>query len=202
MSEPRPTSRPPRRRRALTVVALLASSILILVGCTDDSEWRAAPSTDSADGVQGTQAQLLFVLTAASAGVELDGDDHSITLRRPSDVLVFTDRPMRAAQRTSVAELERSWEQLFGDDPPNAALSAVTGDGRSIDVPVELTDITSTDDGVRFRAIRLDDGSDTAIPAELDGVSLFIDDVACEQVLPAATCLMFESTYVPFDSSF
>ena len=195
-----------------TAAAALVGLLAVLVGCTDDSDWQAAPTADATEGAAAPsgQVQVLFALDAPSATVGIQGAEHTITMQEPSDVLAFTDRPVREAQRGSVATLVEAWRQLFGDDPPNAALSAVTPDGFSVDVPVELTSISSTNDRVVFTARRIDDGERAAVPSDLESVSLFIDDAAaCPPMSEGdgaqelcSTELVYASTFVPFDSSF
>ncbi len=209
-----PTASPGRRRRSAAAVGLL---IVVAAGCTDDGDWQAgrsptsiAPSTDtqrSATAADDGRVKILLALDAESAMIEVGGDEHTLTLTEPSDVLAFTDRPVRAAQRTTVAELVARWDRLFGADPPNAALSGLTQDGRSVDVPVELTSAASSGAAVSFTARRIDDGDRTALPAELHDVSLFIDDTSmCPDPTPpggdCSTEIVYASTFVPFDSSF
>jgi hypothetical protein len=186
---------------------MLVAGAASLIGCTDDSSWSAPAGTG--DAAAPGEVQLLLALDAGSATVSDDGEEQSITLRETSDVLAFTDRPVRAAQRTSVDQLVQRWDRLFGDDPPNAALSGVTVDGYSVDVPVELTSISATGDDVSFTARRLDDGQNAPVPEELERVSMFIDDgspcggVEGEGAQSLCTTeLVYASTFVPFDSSF
>jgi hypothetical protein len=186
---------------------MLAAGAASMIGCTDDSSWSAP--ADAGDAAAAGEVQVLLALDAGSATVSDDGEEQTITLRGTSDVLAFTDRPVRAAQRTSVSELVERWDRLFGDDPPNAALSGVTTDGYSVDVPVELTSISADGDEVSFTARRLDDGQNAPVPDELERVSVFIDDVSpcggnegegAQSV--CSTELVYSSTFVPFDSSF
>ncbi len=140
---------------------------------------------------------MLLALDARNAQIAAIDGGSRVTLTGYGDVLAFTDRPLRKARRTTVALLTDHWNRLFGNDPPNAALSGVTPDGRSIDVAVELTAVRGDDSTVAFDVRGVGVSRDLHLPAQLVDVSLFIDDATLNSIE-----LVYASNFVPFDSSF
>jgi hypothetical protein len=183
------------RPAALLVAFVVAVGLGVAPACTAD---KSATSKGSTGAVAATtsNAGWLLVLDAKNAETARTGDSYHVTLSDYGDVLAFTDRPLRKARRTTVDRLVDGWDRLFGKDAPNAALSGITPDGKSIDVAVELTEPSRDNQSVAFavRGVGVDRG--LRLPERLVDVSLFIDDV------DDPTEIVFASTFVPFDSSF
>ena len=76
-------------------------------------------------------------------------------------------------------------------------------DGEQFETAVEIASLQSAQGGSLGFALRLiGDDDEVALPAELSEVALFIDDVDCDSPQETSVCLVFTSTFVPFDSSF
>jgi hypothetical protein len=79
------------------------------------------------------------VQTAEGGGFTGSGADVSLTLRPVSAVTTaFSDRPERDSGSIPTAEFASSFDQAFGDDPPNATVSSLER-GRG-EFTVELSD--------------------------------------------------------------
>lgn len=171
---------------AAFVLYLLAVLMFVLVSTSAQPHHRAHRHRHA--------VQVLFALNADSATITKRSDGYQLGVDGARDVLVFTDRPVRRAHRSTVAALVAHWHAMFGTDPPNAALSALTPDGRSVDIPVELRDPQLRNGEVTFAIQEL--GVQHRLPGQLSHVALFIDDAT------DATQLVYASTFTPFDSSF
>jgi len=176
-------------RRTSVLVAAIVITLAAATACT--SADAATPAKKKA------HPSVLFALNAKN-GESAAGTDgaYRVTLTNYGDVLVFTDRPIRKARRTTVASLATQWKKLFGGDPPNAALSGTTADGKSVDVAVELSQPHGDNQSVTFTVHGVGVDRDLKLPAHLADVSLFVDDASTN------TELVYASTFVPFDSSF
>ena len=89
----------------------------------------------------------LTVMNADTGEFQPAGDTYTLTLNGvDAEMLAFTDRPEREAQTWDTSEFLDSWANEFGDDPPNAVVSA---DG--VRVAVTLSDprvgMSARDDG-------------------------------------------------------
>jgi hypothetical protein len=110
---------------ALLGIALLASPAL-----ADPTETVKAAGKD---------AGWLYIQTAQSA--KFDGTTLTLENVSPS-VVMFTDRPARAAEAISTTTFLANWDKggaaSFQSDPPNAGLTSVI-DGKLQTATVELT---------------------------------------------------------------
>jgi hypothetical protein len=77
---------------------------------------------------QSTATSTLYSLQARGGTLRPAGaGSYRLTLRGLApQVTAFTDRPDRRAALRPTRELARYWTRLFGDDPPNAALTITT----------------------------------------------------------------------------
>lgn len=194
-SSPRPSMR--RAGAALVVAALV--SVVAACGDTD----TASPST--AGEAAADTPTWLFSVTGSSAQITSANDDGSaeLVLADPADVVAFTDRPERRAVRFPAETLVTDWPSLFASSPPNAVVTGLDPDGEQFETAVEIASLQSAQGGSLGFALRLiGDDDEVALPAELSEVALFIDDVDCDSPQETSVCLVFTSTYVPFDSSF
>jgi hypothetical protein len=143
--------------------------------------------------VTGSSAQI----TSATA----DGSAE-LVLADPADVVAFTDRPERRAVRFPAETLVTDWPSLFASSPPNAVVTGLDPDGEQFETAVEIASLQSAQGGSLGFALRPIGDDEVALPAELSEVALFIDDVDCDSPQETSVCLVFTSTFVPFDSSF
>ena len=93
------------------------------------------------------QPEWLMVMNAETGEFQPAGDTYTLTLEGvDAEMLAFTDRPERQAQTWDTSEFLDYWANEFGDDPPNAVVSA---DG--VRVAVTLSDprvgMSARDDG-------------------------------------------------------
>lgn len=95
------------------------------------------------------QASFLFVQHASVATL----DNGILTLESPdANMIIFADRPHRAAGVIPSAELLKVWSEgqdNFADDPPNAALMG-QADGKPVALVVELSDPRQSSDTLTF----------------------------------------------------
>lgn len=167
--------------------------------CTSADDATSSSSKSTSTTTKKATPSVLLALNAKDAeSTGATGGAYRVTLTNYGDVLAFTDRPIRKARRTTVAALATQWNQLFGTDAPNAALSGITADGKSIDVAVELGEPHGDNHAVTFTVRGVGVDRNLKLPDQLADVSLFIDDVSG----PDDTEIVFASTFIPFDSSF
>ena len=93
------------------------------------------------------QPEWLTVMNAETGQFQPAGNTYTLTLGGvDAQMLAFTDRPEREAQTWDTAAFLDAWANEFGDDPPNAVVSA---DG--VRVAVTLSDprvgMSARDDG-------------------------------------------------------
>ena len=93
------------------------------------------------------QPEWLTVMNAETGQFQPAGNTYTLTLDGvDAQMLAFTDRPEREAQTWDTAAFLDAWANEFGDDPPNAVVSA---DG--VRVAVTLSDprvgMSARDDG-------------------------------------------------------
>ena len=100
------------------------------------------------------QPEWLMVMNAETGEFQKDttGADYTLTLVWvDEEMLAFTDRPEREAQTWDTAAFLDAWASEFGDDPPNAVVSA---DG----VRVAVTLSTPQSIGGTFEEVVQDSG--------------------------------------------
>lgn len=154
-----------RRRLA----PLLATAVLL-------ASWGAC----DADSGVAERPSWLFVLDAPRASATAA----EITFAGVNDssvVYAFTDRPSRRSRHLTAGQLVADWADLFGDDPPNAALTEPLGD--SLVSVIELTGVRLAPEGLTFDYRLI---GTTAVPAELARPALFIDDAIDPSCSPAS----------------
>ena len=93
------------------------------------------------------QPEWLIVMNAETGEFQSAGDTYTLTLDGvDAEMLAFTDRPEREAQTWDTSEFLDDWQNEFGDDPPNAVVSA-----NGVRVAVTLSDprvgMSARDDG-------------------------------------------------------
>ena len=124
----------------------LVAVAIALSGCSQDSD-AAGSSSEPSSSASAESVSLLFGQTALSASL-VDHPDSSrdeqvwtLTLRGVDTITgVFSDRPAREASRIKTAEFVADWDDLFGDDPPNAMISTDVSEGRAGVVAVVLSE--------------------------------------------------------------
>ncbi len=198
MFVPRRWSSPVVRR---LVIGLTTVSLVSAVACGS-----AVTSSEQARDPSGPEpASWLFAIIGPSARVDAGTGPTGteVILNEPGDVVAFTDRPERRAVRFTPANLVAEWDTLFGSSPPNAVLTGATPTGQQFEVAVEISGLQPTDGGaLGFTMTTIGEDAGTAIPDQLSEVTIFIDDVSCDGNSESSLCLVYASTFVPFDSSF
>ena len=156
--------------RRLIAVGLFAGALAASCGGGEE---------DSSAGDAHQSESNLLVQTAEGGGFTGSGQDVTLTLHPVSAVTTaFSDRPERDSGSITTAEFASSFDQAFGEDPPNATISSLER-GRG-EFTVELSD-PRYDEATRTliyaaRPIGAD-GSD--LPGRIGPVSVFIDSDIC-----------------------
>jgi hypothetical protein len=187
-----------RRAGAVLVVAALVS---VVAACGDTDTDSASTAGEAA----ADTPTWLFSVTGSSAQITSATADGSaeLVLADPADVVAFTDRPERRAVRFPAETLVTDWPSLFASSPPNAVVTGLDPDGEQFETAVEIASLQSAQGGSLGFALRpIGDDDGVSLPTELSEVALFIDDVDCDSPQETSVCLVFASTFVPFDSSF
>ena len=146
----------------------------------------------AADAPSGTASAAaaeswLIVLEAGKAEAK---DGKLVLSGLPEKVLAFADRPARQVLRPDLGKLAALWNELFGDDSPNAALvwlgEGEAGAGESRDQVIELWQPLKRGATLEFSYRVLDAAPErlasiakggTPLPATMSKVSLYIDGV-------------------------
>ena len=198
MSQHRSSPRPSMRRAGAALVVAALVSVVAACGDTD----TGSPST--VGEAAADTPTWLFSVTGSSAQITSATADGSaeLVLADPADVVAFTDRPERRAVRFPAETLVTDWPSLFASSPPNAVVTGLDPDGEQFETAVEIASLQSAQGGSLGFALWPIGDDEVALPAELSEVALFIDDVGCDSPQETSVCLVFASTYVPFDSSF
>jgi hypothetical protein len=148
------------------VAALLGILLLANPACADPTETAKAAGKD---------ASWLFILTAQK--VQFDGKTLTLSGVSPS-VVMFTDRPKRAAEAFPTATFLKSWDAggkgSFQSDPPNAGLTSIV-DGKLQTATVELTKPHHDGTTLTYQ-VRVLEGTPPALGAT---TSMFIDGCGC-----------------------
>ncbi|WP_147235330.1 hypothetical protein [Ruegeria sp. A3M17] len=94
---------------------------------------------------------VLFVQHAEKATLA----DNTLTLEgADKNVIVFADRPHRAAATIPVADLVKTWGEgadSFASDPPNAALVGETDDGKPVSLIVEIRNPVLSENSISYQ---------------------------------------------------
>lgn len=148
---------------AIVLVALSLGSLLTVAIAWSTS--RDAP-------------QWLLTHTSGAAELEMQSETQgTLRLSEPNEeFFLFTDRPERRTAALSIPALIDQWSDVFGDDPPNAAL--VHGDDGYPVAILELTSPARAAGHLSFDA-RVVSTPGGPVPDVLSGgVHLFIDPPA------------------------
>ena len=148
------------------LVWTLAALVTAVVGCGGDGDSEAT-------GAEGTGT--LFVQSAESGGFEVSGGAGTLTLRGVSPATTtFSDRPERVSGALSTATFASNFDQAFGEDPPNAAVSSTELDRGTF--TVELSQ-PSYDEAARTLTytVRPIGAEGSNLPRSFGPVSVFID---------------------------
>jgi hypothetical protein len=144
------------------VAALLGTALLAGPALADPAETAKAA---------GKEASWLFIQTAQNA--RFDGKTLTLTNVSPS-VVMFTDRPARAAEAIPTATFLTSWDKgganSFQSKPPNAGLTMLV-DGKLQTATVELSQPRLEGTTLTY-AVRVLKGT---LPPSGSTSSLFID---------------------------
>jgi hypothetical protein len=147
----------------------------------------AVDASSSPNSAESESSRWLLTLRAQGATVQRDGGQVTLNFEEMDSTLVaFTDRPQRRAETVPVASLTAEWTRIFGDDPPNAAISV--DDSDAVYVVTLGAPIVSSSGEVSFPATEVPEGDPellgvvggsaaAALPASLGPVSVFVDDV-------------------------
>ena len=136
------------------------------------------------------QPEWLMVMNAETGEFQPAGDSYTLTLAGvDEEMLAFTDRPEREAQTWNTSEFLDYWQNEFGDDPPNAVVSA-TG----VRVAVTLSDprvgMSARDDGAVTPSAGAVTFTATPLPGQepptivINEPTLFIDAMAFPGIGP------------------
>lgn len=111
------------KERLYPLIALLCANLLIAAfagGCGKDNGSSEVEAQDP-----GAEATFLFVQEAQGGTLTPGTDDtYALALEGVGAVTVmFTGRPMRQAATMDTAQFISQWDEMFADDPPNAALT-------------------------------------------------------------------------------
>lgn len=182
--------------RSVTGPRIIGAAVLVvaafwLVGCGEDGS-----SSSSSTTTAGGDGEATSVLASISAGggtwgdVDADGTRVLELVDADDHVVVFADRPSRRAGVASTSDLVDQWDQLFGDDPPNAVIveHEPSGDQDSTVVTLTDPDYDVGSGSLRFSAVVLEEedqpGSSAGVggerhaepPSEFGAGTVFIDD--------------------------
>lgn len=175
-----------RRRAALGSIGALA---VVLAGCSSAESLTGADAADSADQ---EEVSWLFSQTADSGRLEMtDGQATKLVMNDvDAHTIAFSDRPERLTDIIGTEAMTDMWNEMFGDDPPNAVLVEHSPDGETDSVVLVLQrptfDATSRTLSYDIEVLAdeqhpesidgLTGGVHDVPPTEFRAVSLFIDD--------------------------
>lgn len=107
-------------------------------------------SAEAADD-KSAPISVLFVQHAEKATLA----DNTLTLEgADKTVIIFTDRPHRAAATIPVTELVKTWNEgadSFASDPPNAALVGESDDGKPVSLIVEISQPALSESAISYQ---------------------------------------------------
>jgi hypothetical protein len=159
------------RTRALAVgVAVLTLAVVGL------SPALALPSDDE------PPQWLLAHHSSAATFDKVSPGTYRLTLSGADpNVLAFTDRPERVGAVVPLRALVRDWTTLFGDDPPNAAITDDKGRGGFIPLTLSRPRFRG-DDLLLDAAVVANDQGDVVRtpPARINGANTFVDGVVAD----------------------
>ena len=188
-------------RRLVAILGAVLGVALILGGCGSSSSTSDSTSTSPSSTVEAVSDEAseawLFVVQGSSGTYKGDEDSATLTvsgIAPDSDVIAFTDRPGRTAQRMEAADFFSRWDAMFSDSAPNMAVSletakdakrdllVVTANSASYDpkqkggtATFAVSHLTDLDDESSLSSFKVD--ADKELPASFGQVDLFIDTV-------------------------
>ena len=160
------------RNSYLAGIAMACATLLGAAAIAQAQDAITAPAQKTVGGTSTKMIPSLAVLNAGGATI-VDG---KLTLNSVgANTIVFADRPYRAAGHVLTSDFIAQWDEgkdSFAKDPPNATISVMSSDGRSIeDAVVVLRSPVIADGNLSFDV--------TVLEGELGGAngpaSLFID---------------------------
>ena len=189
-------------RRLVAILGAVLGVALILGGCGSSSSTSDSTSTSPSSTVEAVSDEAseawLFVVQGSSGTYKGDEDSATLTvsgIAPDSDVIAFTDRPGRTAQRMEAADFFSRWDAMFSDSAPNMAVSletakdakrdllVVTANSASYDpkqkggtATFAVSHLTDLDDESSLSSFKVD--ADKELPASFGQVDLFIDTVS------------------------
>lgn len=157
----------------------------------------------------------LFSHTSGS-GISQDNGDGTVTViltEIDPHVIGFTDRPDRDSAVIQVSDLVREWPAIFADSAPNAVLVEHYPNGREDSVVLTMSNPRLSEDSLTFDATVLLEEFPESLkshagtqyaqpPIQFEDASLFIDSVDPCFDPSRPDCIVYASTFIPFDSSF
>ena len=155
-------------------VILAGVAVIARANSEPEPEWLMVMNAETGEVLAPGDARLMLLDTA--------GADYKLILTGvDAQMLAFTDRPERQAQTWDTSAFLDYWANEFGDDPPNAVVSA---DG--VRVAVTLSDprvgMSPRDDGAVTPSAGAVTFTATPLPGQepptsvINQPTLFIDD--------------------------
>jgi hypothetical protein len=154
-----------RRKGTKAVAWIVLIALVVGIG----GGWLLGVLTSGDDDTPGS----VYTTTANGGSVITDGKDTLLTLTAVGNTVVKVNTSTKAAEPMDAAEFFSGWNDTYGDEPRQAAVTATTADG-DVQVVLELTNATFSQVGyvVTFDA-KVISGPDTV--RDLSDVTLFID---------------------------
>ena len=178
------------RAAHLRLIVGATAAALVLSGCTQ--------SNDASEG----QPEWLFTQTAEGTTYTANADGTGTLVLRGAGptTTAFTNRPVREAHLLSTQAFTIQWDEVFGDNPPNATLVEAASPG-TVDV-IELLSVTLGGDGsdlvYTVKPIAVDGEAVTPLPDTTDKpVTLFIDPTLVELLVVIAIAGTLVGLLVP-----
>ena len=174
--------------RCLTSTLAVCVGVLLpaVAGCGEGDEGGAQDAEGKT--TQPEAESLLYVVHSESGSLAPAGekDLYTLTLRSVGHhVTAFSDRPQRITFNEPTRRFSSQWNDVFGSDPPNAALDFVKQGKEQDAVVFELDDPRLRGSTLSFEARRLETADtglahygerlDPAPPRRFADASLFID---------------------------
>jgi hypothetical protein len=174
--------------RRWAVLGSIGALAVVLAGCSS----AESPTAGAVDSTDQEEVSWLYTQTADSGRLEMtDGQATKLVLNDVDPhTIAFSDRPERLTDIVGTEAMTDMWDELFGDDPPNAVLVEHSPEGDTDSVVVVLRrpvfdpstgtlsyDIEVLADEQHPATIEGIGGDVHEVPpTEFRAVSLFIDD--------------------------
>lgn len=192
----------------LICVALVSLAFILIPGCGKKENTSIEIKTE--------RVSYLFFQDAENGTLKKEqGETYVLTLNGVSgDTVEFSNRPAREARYIKTADFIASWNETFGDEPPNAALDFEAKDGTKEVVAIFVLEdpvYDSSTETLTYKVtdIEMDPGMEgmttqgtllEQLPEELGGISLFIDSTITlvnntEEKVRIAIFMHFTATY-------